>query len=118
MAWTDYSSAPKPGTRVAALADIQGATTQMLVTDRGEFPMLLVRVGTKIHAYVNACPHQYLPLDYRGPQILTADGARLMCTGHGAQFEAATGEPLSGADCALDRVPLVIKDEAILIGED
>lgn len=116
MAWTDYSSAPKPGTPVAALDEIVSAKTLMLVSDRGEFPLLLVRAGNAIHAYVNACPHQYLPLDYRGPQILSADGAKLMCTGHGAMFEAATGEPVSGADCALDRVPLVIEGGMIRIG--
>lgn len=116
MAWTDYSSAPEPGTPVIAKAQVSGAMTMMLQTGRGDFPLLLVRAGQRIHAYVNACPHQFLPLDYRGPQILSADGARLMCTGHGAQFDAATGQPLSGADCALDAVPLVVEDGMIRIG--
>ena len=115
MSWTDYSTAPDPGTPVAALADVTGARTLTLTTVRGEFPLLLVRAGRRVHAYVNACPHQYLPLDYRGPQILSADGARLMCTGHGAMFDAATGEPVSGADCALDRVPVVIEGDMIVI---
>ncbi|AUH64001.1 Rieske (2Fe-2S) protein [Paracoccus zhejiangensis] len=118
MAWTDYSTAPAPGTPIATLSEVSGAMTLMLDGPQGEFPLLLVRAGEAVHAYVNACPHQYLPLDYRGPQILSADGAKLMCTGHGAMFEAATGEPLSGADCALDRVPLVVEGGLILIGQD
>lgn len=117
MAWTDYSSAPDPGTPVAPLSQIGGATTLMLTGERGDFPLLLVRVGDRVHGYVNACPHQYLPLDYRGPRILSADGARLMCTGHGAQFDAATGAPVSGADCALDPVPLVVQGDLVLIGD-
>lgn len=115
MAWTDYSTAPDPGTPVGP-ANMTGATTLTLITDKGEFPLLLVRAGDRVHAYVNACPHQYLPLDYRGPQILSADGARLMCTGHGAQFDAATGDPLAGADCALDRVPLTLDGDLLRIG--
>ncbi|MFV0303533.1 MAG: Rieske (2Fe-2S) protein [Paracoccus sp. (in: a-proteobacteria)] len=116
MAWTDYSTAPDPGTPVATLDDLTGARTLLLDTGRGEFPLLLVRAGETVHAYVNACPHQYLPLDYRGSRILSADGARLICTGHGAMFDAATGAPLGGADCALDRVPVVIEDGIIRIG--
>ena len=91
--------------------------TLTVTTDKGDFPLLLVRAGERVHAYVNACPHQFLPLDYRGPQILSADGGKLMCTGHGAMFDAATGEPLAGADCALDRVPLRLVAGQLLIGE-
>ncbi|TRW98174.1 Rieske 2Fe-2S domain-containing protein [Paracoccus sp. M683] len=118
MAWTDYSTAPDPGTPVTRLDDLQGAMTLLLSTEKGEFPLLLVRAGDAVHGYVNACPHQYLPLDYRGPQILSADGARLMCTGHGAQFDAATGDPIEGADCALDRVPLTLSGDMIHIGHE
>lgn len=118
MAWTDYSTAPAPGTPVDIAPDFQGAVAIMLHSEKGEFPLLLVRAGDRLRAYVNACPHQYLPLDYRGPRILSADGARLMCTGHGAQFDAATGAPVSGADCALDPVPLVVEGDRVMIGAD
>lgn len=117
MGWKDYSSAPSPGTAVAPLDSISGAITLILTTARGEFPLLLVRVGEGVRGYVNACPHQYLPLDYRGSQILSADGARLMCTGHGAMFDVATGAALQGADCGLDAVPLVVANGQVLIGE-
>ena len=63
MAWSDYSTAPDPGTPVAALADVTGALTLTISSDRGDFPLLLVRSGDDVHGYVNACPHQYLPLD-------------------------------------------------------
>lgn len=77
---------------------------------------MLVKVASGIRAYVNACPHQYLPLDYRGKQLLSEDGAKLMCTAHGASFVAETGDVIAGADCALDAVPLELRGDMILIG--
>lgn len=90
MAWTDYSSAPAPGTRVCVATGITGVHPLTVTTDRGSFPMIVLRDGDVLRAYVNACPHQYLPLDYRGEMLLSADGLRLLCTAHGA---ASTSRP-------------------------
>lgn len=88
-----------------------------VVSTSGAFPLLLVRMGGFLRAYVNACPHQYLPLDYRSSSVLSADGARLLCSAHGAVFDPATGGCLSGdgAD-GLDPVPVVESDGLIRIG--
>ncbi|MEF9605156.1 Rieske 2Fe-2S domain-containing protein, partial [Paracoccus sp. PXZ] len=83
----------------------------------GRFPLLLVRLADGIRAYVNACPHQYLPLDHRGDRIVSADGTRLMCSAHGAMFDIASGEAVQGADCGLDAVPLAISGGKIRIGQ-
>ena len=117
MSWTDYSSAPAPGTSLCPEAEVTGARTMTVTTERGDFPLLLVRTDLGVKAYVNACPHQYLPLDYRGQQILSADGTRLLCTSHGAAFDAATGEGVAGEGlgCALDAVPLEVRDGQVLI---
>lgn len=106
MAWTDYSTAPAPGTPVCDAARVSGALCLTVTTDRGAFPMLLVRSGGDLRAYVNACPHQYLPLDYRSDRIVSADGTMLMCSAHGARFDIATGNCIDGADCGLDAVPI------------
>ncbi|UOM34033.1 Rieske 2Fe-2S domain-containing protein [Acuticoccus sp. I52.16.1] len=107
-AWRQLSTAPPEGTPVAPAARITGAHGLTVRSAKGDFPLLVVRVAADLRAYVNACPHQYLPLDYRGPQILSADGARLMCTSHGAAFDAATGEGVAGPGlgCSLDPVPV------------
>lgn len=115
MAWTDYSSAPAAGTPVCALAQVQGVLSLSVTTDKGAFPMLVVRSGDDLRAYVNACPHQYLPLDYRGDQLLSADGTKLMCTAHGARFDILTGEAIEGADCGLDPVPVAVAEGMVLI---
>ncbi|SMX51082.1 Rieske (2Fe-2S) protein [Actibacterium lipolyticum] len=115
MSWTDYSTAPPAGTVVCSADDVNGAITRTVTTPRGEFPVLLVRVGQGIKAYVNACPHQYLPLDYRGNQLLSADGTKLLCTAHGAVFDKEDGAPVAGADCGLDAVPVAVVDDQVVI---
>lgn len=106
MAWTDYAAAPAPGTRICAAADLVRVLSLSVEGARGALPVQLVRRAAGVSAFVNACPHQYLPLDYRGPQVLSADGARLLCTSHGASFCAESGAPLSGLDCGLDAIPV------------
>lgn len=117
--WSDYASAPPLGTAVAPLAALaEGATALTVESEKGRFPLIVVRRGAAVHAFVNACPHQFLPLDYRGAALLSADGARLMCSSHGAAFDAATGEGIDGPGLglALDTVPLRVADETVLIG--
>lgn len=107
MAWTDYSSAPPFGSLVCPSAAVTSVAAVDVTSEKGAFPLILVRSPDGLRAYVNACPHQYLPLNYRGEQLLSACGTRLLCTAHGASFDAATGEALAGAPCPLDAVPVV-----------
>ena len=68
----------------------------------------MVRRGTELQAYLDLCPHQYLPLTWRGRRVLSADGERLRCSNHGAEFAVADGRGLSGpgSACGLTVVPL------------
>lgn len=115
-AWRAYSSAPPDGALVCESHTVAEGTARCLTVESaaGAFPLLLLRSGGVLHAYVNACPHQYLPLDYRSGSVLSADGTRLLCSAHGAVFDAATGGCLSGdgAD-GLDRVP-VVEDRGVI----
>ena len=116
MAWTDYFSAPAPGTPVCDAAQVGDVLSLSVTTDRGAFPMLVLRAGGALRAYVNACPHQYLPLDYRGDRLVSADGTMLMCSAHGARFDILTGAAVAGADCGLDAVPVRIVEGMVVIG--
>lgn len=119
MSWQDYASAPPLGTLVCARGEVTGTLTLLVESARGRFPMLLVETSAGLRAYVNACPHQYLPLDYRSASLLSADGTALMCSAHGAMFDAETGEGTGGEGlgCALDRVPVVERQGQIIIGD-
>lgn len=77
----------------------------------GRFPVLVAAVDGAARVYVNACPHQFLPLDQRSSSLLSADGTRLMCSNHQAEFdlETGTGKAGFGLGCALSRVPVHLR---------
>ncbi|MEX2518297.1 MAG: Rieske 2Fe-2S domain-containing protein [Paracoccaceae bacterium] len=107
-AWKDYALAPQPGAVLCAAADLPETGTLCLI--HGGFPILLARRGGRLFAYVNACPHQYLPLNHKGERLLSADGAVLRCTSHGAGFLTETGEGVEGPGlgAALDPIPVAV----------
>ncbi|PCH49690.1 MAG: (2Fe-2S)-binding protein [Hyphomicrobiales bacterium] len=125
--WKDYPSAPSNGAFIGNLPDIsQGATTLELNTKNGNFPLILVKIDGNIYAYVNICPHHFLPLDYRYKKILSRDGEYLVCSAHGAKFDCKTGRIKTDkltthemVDCLLHRVPLnITTDGKITIAHD
>jgi nitrite reductase/ring-hydroxylating ferredoxin subunit len=121
--WKSYKNAPAGGTVICAASHIGPDMVKSIVveTGHGGFPILLVRSHAGLRAYVNACPHQYLPLDYRGKNILSADGKRLRCTNHDAAFCVATGAGMEGLGIGgrLDAVPICVDDSGqIVIADD
>lgn len=85
----------------------------------GQWPLtgFLVRVGEAVHAYVNRCAHQSLPLNYLPDRFLTHDGSMILCTAHGAIFEKSTGYCVSGpcAGRSLVRVAVCVVDDFVLL---
>lgn len=115
MNWRDFGGAPDRGAPLVEAAALPPGAALGLVV--GDFPVVVVRAAAGLRAYVNACPHQYLPLDHRGGRILSADGRSLLCANHGAAFDAATGEGVAGPGlgCALIPVPVAERDGWIVI---
>lgn len=107
-AWKSYPNAPASGTDICNVSEIRDLNT--LTIDLGGFPLLIVHQNDQLHAFVNACPHQYLPLDYKGDKLLSSDGTMLRCTNHSASFDIETGEGVEGLGigCNLDIVPIRI----------
>lgn len=116
-AWKSHPGAPSPGSKLCALSEIPDPGTHSVLA--GGISILLARNSAKVSAFVNACPHQYLPLDYRAADVLSADGFKLICSNHDAVFDAETGEGLGGfaKGCELDPVPIVVKDGDVLIAD-
>ncbi len=120
--WLNYRSAPAPGTRIIRQEEVptESVIGVTVKSEKGDFPLLLVRLKGECLAYVNACPHQYLPLDQRGKRILSQDSELLRCSNHDATFSARTGEGVGGfgKGCALDPVPVSVDEEGwLLIGD-
>ncbi|WP_421907532.1 Rieske (2Fe-2S) protein [Mameliella sp.] len=116
-AWKNYRGAPREGTRICALSEVPDGNTLCLVLDG--FPVLVVRRGDEVRAYVNACPHQYLPLDHKGDRLISADRTILRCTNHAAGFSVTTGEGVEGLGIGkcLDMIPVVVDGHSILVGD-
>jgi len=108
-AWRSYPGAPEPGADLCALGDIPDPGTSSVAI--GEVSILVVRRGAWVAAYMNACPHQYLPLDYRASDVLSGDGSKIICSNHDAIFDVETGEGLGGhgRGCQLDAVPVKVR---------
>jgi nitrite reductase/ring-hydroxylating ferredoxin subunit len=85
-----------------------------------EIGLLVVRHGDELRAYEDVCPHQFLPLTQRGSRVLSANGERLRCTNHGAEFAVADGRALGGptGGCGLTPVTVEIDpDGTVLVKE-
>ena len=57
----------------------------------GQDSVLLVRQGTRVHAWADACPHHGTPMAWRKDAYLNTARDRIVCAAHGALFEITTG---------------------------
>ena len=85
-----------------------------------EVAVFVVRRGAELRAYLDLCPHQYLPLTWRGRRVLSIDGERLRCSNHGAEFAVTDGRGVSGpgSACGLTRVPLRVDPDGTVRVDD
>ena len=83
------------------LADIPEEGSAVL-----EGGLFAVRFGDGVAVYVNACPHLGVALDWLPGRLLSADGQRIVCAMHGAEFRREDGLCLRGP-CRGDRLTAV-----------
>lgn len=116
--WSSLPGAPEPGSVICHLDDIPDAGTLCLRLD--DFPILVLRVEGLVRVFVNACPHQYLPLNHRGDKLLSADARIVRCTNHGAGFSVLDGVGVEGLALGtrLDRIPVMLNDVGELVIAD
>lgn len=108
------------GTLLAGADLPEGRPRLLSVGDgAGRRDLILVRHDGTAHAYLNACPHMGIQLDWVAERVITPDRRWLRCTGHGALFRIADGLCVRGP-CAgdrLHRVPVVERGGAIRLEE-
>jgi nitrite reductase/ring-hydroxylating ferredoxin subunit len=72
----------------------------------------VVRREHEVFAYVNACPHIGVPLDFRPHRFLTPDKQYILCSTHGAIFTVEDGlcrrGPCPGE--SLERIDVDVRD--------
>ena len=67
-------------------------------------PAFVVRHAGEVHGYLNRCAHVAMELDWQEGVFFDADGRDLLCSTHGAVYDAASGRCLGGP---CNRTPLV-----------
>jgi nitrite reductase/ring-hydroxylating ferredoxin subunit len=104
--------------QVAALDD---PGTKNIVLGDGEdaLDIIVVQTDGARHAYVNSCPHQFIPLETFPNHFFTEDKKYLVCSGHGARFAPESGACVSGPCLGrgLDRLATEEKDGALYLAE-
>ena len=59
-------------------------------------PAFAVRQGGTVHAYLNRCAHVAMELDWQEGVFFDLEGRDLICSTHGAVYQAASGRCLGG----------------------
>ncbi len=56
----------------------------------------VIRIGDQVRGYLNTCPHQGTPLDWKPDTFLTYDKSLIQCSTHWAKFRITDGECVAG----------------------
>ncbi|WP_315785436.1 Rieske (2Fe-2S) protein [Bradyrhizobium sp. SZCCHNPS1003] len=86
--------------------------------DDGQDSLFVVRWQGQLHGWRNACPHvDGAPMAWRRDAYLNAEGTRIVCHAHGAEFMPDTGLCVQGP-CRgeqLSRIELVVADDELFV---
>ena len=94
----------------AALAD-SGKGVRFEVEYFGESaPAFVVRYQGRVQGYLNRCAHVAMELDWQEGVFFDSDGRDLICSTHGATYEAKTGRCIGGP-CSGSPLVKVLVDE-------
>jgi len=99
------------------LADIpDGKSKGFLPLDR-EDRVFAVRRGEQVYVYMNACPHEWISLEFARDRFLGNADQDIVCYAHGAHFNIETGHCFHGPCASRDliKVPHRISDGRVII---
>ncbi|WP_322071441.1 Rieske (2Fe-2S) protein [Paraburkholderia bannensis] len=58
--------------------------------------LCVVRQGDDVFVWLNDCPHEHRPMEYRQDRFLSGDGQHIVCYAHSAHFDIRTGHCFAG----------------------
>jgi nitrite reductase/ring-hydroxylating ferredoxin subunit len=118
------SGAPAPGQVLCRVDDIKdvkdgGGKGFRFGSGPSEVRIFLLRQGSQVHAYVNACPHVFSPLDWVPDCFLDPTRTLIQCANHGAQFRVDGGYCVAGpcAGDSLTAIPIDVVDGEVRVGK-
>jgi len=74
-------------------------------------PAFLVRKNGVVHGYLNRCAHVAMELDWQEGVFFDSEGRDLLCSTHGATYDAASGRCLGGPCAGAPLVKLRIEEQ-------
>lgn len=107
----------KPLCRLADVPD-GGAKGVEIETGGRPTPVVLLREGDSVFAYLNICPHQGRDMSFAPGRFMVRDGV-LVCANHGASFRVRDGRCVGGPcrGACLRPVPVLVHDGAVQFAE-
>jgi nitrite reductase/ring-hydroxylating ferredoxin subunit len=73
-------------------------------------PAFAVRYGGRVHGYLNRCAHVAMELDWQEGIFFDLAGRDLLCSTHGATYDALSGRCLGGPCGGTPLVKLTIEE--------
>jgi nitrite reductase/ring-hydroxylating ferredoxin subunit len=98
----------------------EGSARGFALDSPGRDSLFLVKHEGELHAYLNDCPHwPGSPMAWRRDAYLSPDSRRIVCSGHGAEFDIASGRCILGPCLgqALARVELQVDAQGFVHAE-
>ena len=111
----------KPGDSLCRLDELDnpGSRGFIMLRDGEEEEIFVIRDGAEAFAYVNICPHRFLPLNWKPDIFLNFQKTRILCVVHAATFDMRDGSCLGGP-CpgqGLETIPLRIDNGVIFLAD-
>ena len=111
----------KPGDVLCRLDELEnpGSRGFIMLRDGEEEEIFVIRDGAEAFAYVNICPHRFLPLNWKPDVFLNFQKTRILCVVHAATFDMRDGSCLGGP-CpgqGLETIPLRIDNGVIFLAD-
>jgi len=115
----ERKNVPTVGTVICTLDELDNPGARGCICGNGAdaFNFFIVRKGESAFAYVNECPHAFLPLNRITTKFLTLDEEKILCAAHAASFQIEDGLCIGGpcAGKALLPLPLEQTDRSLSI---
>lgn len=105
--------APATGTRLCADDEVPDGQGKEIIFGEGRdvFRIVLIRLGARLLAFHNCCPHFSLPLNYEPDCFHVFDGDLLMCAHHTAIFRLSDGQCVDGPCTGAQLTAIVVSSE-------
>jgi nitrite reductase/ring-hydroxylating ferredoxin subunit len=99
---------------LCAAQDVPDGQGKEIVFGAGKdaFRVVVLRLGDRLFAFHNCCPHFSLPLNYEPDRFHIFDGELLMCAHHTAIYRIADGRCMDGPCDGARLTPIALSHEA------